>query len=410
MSEQTTFVKAFVEEITPFLRDKDSRVAALQAAFPDNEHLKGLECEGSSTDSLPILLRTLDEYGRLKDGHLALIVFIDAVKQLRCGVDVEAQLTALQEAYSKDYEAALAARVERRLKQTLVRTITSRSSLVVIAVGFALGIVLTLLVAFAPSLYRAAFPPRYEVQYSSLSSQLSAAIKDPDESNAGVTVEDTELTVDMRPEVQVPIEQRDIRINPSTHSYAIRAVRHEDSTKVFVLAFASQRQNMDVVCLNHQYEVRRSRSAHIAGKGYENVWHLLVDISDRSLNIPFEIQVRTVRWNAYQADNENYVGKIVSSSEKQFTVRVLIPDGRVLQDKPELQQHPKSPSPPIEGFNGSGELSLSGDRKAFEWKVVQPRQGFVYRAKIFWEAAPQPPMPVSPQRWKIAGGKFEPAG
>jgi len=81
-----------------------------------------------------------------------------------------------------------------------------------------------------------------------------------------------------------------------------------------------------------------------------------------------------------------------------------------LRDKPELQQHPKSPSPPIEGFNGNGELSVSADGQSFEWKVVQPRQGFVYRAKIYWEARLQPPVPVSPQRGRIAEGKFEPAG
>lgn len=206
----------------------------------------------------------------------------------------------------------------------------------------------------------------------------------------GILIHRRIVDIDLSQEVRVAPEQRDTeRISPSVHTYAIHGERILDSAKYVVYEFASQRKQMDVNCFSdHPHVVWFRQDALPLGEGFKNVWTLVVDVSQHSRDIPFTVKCRVTRWNAYQAENKNFVGHLVTANEEEVYSTVELPTGYRLVDSAEnprlIEKQQGNPDAKWEPFSGDAEVELNPSRTGFEWTLRKPRAGFAYAAEIDW--------------------------
>lgn len=96
-------------------------------------------------------------------------------------------------------------------------------------------------------------------------------------------------------------------------------------------------------------------------------------------NVPTDLPVTP---NAYQAEDENYVGALVSADEDMVTLKVLLPIGRTyIESKLEQRRQiegakwelmpPDTPTP-----------KAIQDKTGFTWPLKSPRKGWAYRARM----------------------------
>jgi predicted acylesterase/phospholipase RssA len=208
-----------------------------------------------------------------------------------------------------------------------------------------------------------------------------------DPSMPGITVHFRDVEIDLSNEVPVPAEERDTKkTSPSVHTYRIRAERVTDEVKYVVYEFASQRQHLDIHCFSpHPHAVWFRQDKLPLGKSFNNVWTLIIDVTRHAREIPFTIEFRVTRYNAYQAENKNFVGHLVKGDEKEIRSKVYLPRAYVLASTPRLMEKPQGiPSAKWQSFNGDAAITNSTDRRSFSWVLRNPKPGFAYGAEINW--------------------------
>jgi hypothetical protein len=221
------------------------------------------------------------------------------------------------------------------------------------------------------------------IVYSSLGGELDKALFPVDPSMPGITITERALDIDLRNEVPVrPADRDSLRIAPSVHTYTIKGVR-TSTARFLVYQFTSQRKLMDAVCItSHPYQVRYRQVP--GGDGLDNVYTIIIDVSQHLPGIPFNVEFRVTRWNAYQAANQNFVAALVSGEEHQVTLRVLLPIGKVYKSTT-VQARRQGAAQWSAEPEDSRQPVPDRDRTWFTWTLKEPRQGWAYRATIEWE-------------------------
>jgi hypothetical protein len=165
-------------------------------------------------------------------------------------------------------------------------------------------------------------------------------------------------------------------------------VKGESNPRYLVYEIISQRKQVEIACTSkHPYEVRYRQKDGIAGAGLSNIWTLIVDVGAHLPNIPFTVDLRVVRFNAYQAPNKNWVGVKVEDHEEVVKTHVILPRNHVLATS-DLKVVSREVSSTSEAeFSGSNILP-SPDSKSFTWTITKPEIGVIYKVYIDWEKNP----------------------
>ena len=102
---------------------------------------------------------------------------------------------------------------------------------------------------------------------------------------------------------------------------------------------------------------------------------------------PFQVKYRTIRYNAYQAANNNYVGFLVDDVEDLVEVRVKLPSDKMVGKDPSIEVRKKG-GEEWASYLGKSEVTVDGDRRSFVWHLEKPAAGYAYRATIDWTTVP----------------------
>src|SRR5262245_47024191 len=86
-----------VKALLPHLNTEKARRTALQQAFHGDSKLTGLGASGDAHSAVVHLLTRIAQNGKLSDGELAIVVFLQAVKASAGGVEVQDEITKLQD-------------------------------------------------------------------------------------------------------------------------------------------------------------------------------------------------------------------------------------------------------------------------------------------------------------------------
>ena len=142
---------------------------------------------------------------------------------------------------------------------------------------------------------------------------------------------------------------------------------------------------MDISCLSdHPHAVWFRRDALPLGKGFSNVWTLVIDVTQHSRDIPFTVRFRVTRDNAYQAENKNFVGHLVTAQERT-TSKVFLPRAYRLAGKPRLLQKKQGETAATwAAFVGDANVAIVEGGAAFDWHLRRPEPGYSYAAEIDW--------------------------
>ena len=226
------------------------------------------------------------------------------------------------------------------------------------------------------------------ILYSSLGGDLDTTLFPVDQSMPGIEISERLVEVDLRNEVAIPEEDRDVlRVSPSVHTYTIKGVRNSTDSRYLVYEFSSQRKLMDAVCISpHPFQVRYRQDQAPGGDGFDNVYTMIVDLNQHSPDIPFTVTFRVTRWNAYQAHNKNYVGALVSADENLIRMNVLLPAGKTFVSAT-LEERPQQKGAkwtPVSEERVVQPVAFQ-DRTGFSWILPNPRKGWAHRAMIDWE-------------------------
>lgn len=208
-----------------------------------------------------------------------------------------------------------------------------------------------------------------------------------DSSNPGISLLHKKLEIDFRNRVEVPPDKRDAaKTSPSVQTYNIRAVRKSDDARYFVQEFASQRKLMDIECISdHPYTVWYRIDGDPLGKGFKNIWTLVVDLEQHSRDIPFELIFRVTRYNAYQAKDLNFVGHFVSHTIPLIETKVFLPKGYKLEEAPSVDRKETGvPRNEWEAYTGDSEITSLEEGAEFLWILRNPPPGWSYKATIDW--------------------------
>ena len=236
-------------------------------------------------------------------------------------------------------------------------------------------------------LLKPADPIRRQVVFDSLIEKETLYRTDFDSRMPGILVHRRNVLIDLSNEVQVAPADRDRnKTSPSVQIYDINAERKSDNAKFLVYEFASQRKFLDVICVsNHPHAVLYRQDSLPLGRGFNNVWTLVVDVSQHSRDIPFTVKFRVIRYNAYQAENKNFVGHLVMANEEEIKAKVYLPRGYLLAGKPKLLQKKQGdPAAPWKTFTGDAVVMINDDCAAFDWTLRHPSPGYSYAAEIDW--------------------------
>jgi predicted acylesterase/phospholipase RssA len=229
------------------------------------------------------------------------------------------------------------------------------------------------------------------VIYSMLAGSTRIISADP--TMPGVQILEKKVVIDMRNRVLVPPELRDTaRLSPCVQTYEIRGVKHRQDARYLVYTFSSQRRLMDIACISNQpHQVQYRRDWRPSGVAFTNVWTLIVDLEQHTPEIPFVVRFRVTRWNAYQAENGNFVGHLTSAGEENIATKVILPDGFKLIEKPKCEKwkqghaRTKERIPVDPSEIAKLEVILDGD--GFEWQLMDPTQGWAYIATMRWDVS-----------------------
>lgn len=202
--------------------------------------------------------------------------------------------------------------------------------------------------------------------------------------NQGFRVYAKTIDIDLSHEVPVNESARDqIRLCPSVQDITLSVVKDESNPRYLALESVSQRRLNEHFVLTHPYEIRFRRTGGIVERGLDNIWTIIVDTEQHIPIIPFDVKYRTIRYNAYQAANRNYVGGIAGSGMESLVIRAKLPEGKVLADKPELKERIRGTTKE-RPFSGTETLLVSPDGRSFEWRISHPTQDMIYKAYINW--------------------------
>lgn len=229
-------------------------------------------------------------------------------------------------------------------------------------------------------------PPIPRIVYSKLGGDLDSGHFAVDPAMPGIKVSERTIEIDLRNEVFLKEEERDLlRLAPSVQTYTIKGVRESTAARYLVYEFSSQRKLMDIAAITeHPFQVRYRQDPSAGGDGFDNVYTMIVDLNGHSPDIPFSVGFRVTRWNAYQAVNGNFVGALVSGDEGRVVLRVLLPQGKRYRSA--TLQERRQETGVRWGNSVDREPPVpSQDRTSFVWTLEHPQKGWGYRAMIDWE-------------------------
>lgn len=206
--------------------------------------------------------------------------------------------------------------------------------------------------------------------------------------NNGIDLNTKTVEIDLRNRVDVLPDKRDlVKASPSVQTYVLNGVRINDDKHYFVQEFISQRKLLDIELISqHPYSVWFRVDEGQLGKGFRNVWTLLIDLEQHSVDIPFELKYRVTRYNAYQAKDFNFVGHKVSQSIKNIETTVLLPKGFALENTPKIEQKNNNiQDSKWETCEPIYILEESIDGSTFTWSLENPKLGYLYKSIIDWK-------------------------
>jgi predicted acylesterase/phospholipase RssA len=225
-------------------------------------------------------------------------------------------------------------------------------------------------------------PAPYEVLHTTIAHAPSRFAT----SNPGFTIQKRSVLIDLTHEKTIAGSLRDaIRLSPSIHDYTLLASKDETNPRYLVYEVISQRKLNEAFCTSgHPYEVRYRRQEGIAGAGLDHVLMIIIDTAQHLPNSAFNVSFRAIRYNAYQADNTNWVGVRVDDHEELVETTVLLPTGKVLRSTPEVKLKVRGSDEAETAYTGDSEILIPDDRASFTWRLSKPVPDFIYKAYVDW--------------------------
>lgn len=218
--------------------------------------------------------------------------------------------------------------------------------------------------------------------------------------NRGLEVRVVDTTMDLSSRVAVDPDERDLcRMSPGIQTTEVEFVRLNDSAHFFVHRFASQRSLNDIACLTHRtFDVAYFPKSEVPEDqrvgGLEHYWYLIVDIREHIIDIPQMLRFRSVRWNAFQSENDNYFGHAVLNKEKESRLRVVLPYDRALAGDTkftvETMGEVKERTPYVPAA-----VDTTTSARFVTWRIPDPIPDRVYKVHLDWKAV-EPELRLTP--------------
>lgn len=208
------------------------------------------------------------------------------------------------------------------------------------------------------------------------------ALKTPDMS-AFAEVEKL-LIADLRDWRPVPLRDREIPLSPVVFTSRGR-FQKLTAADVFVREARTASRDIFLECVSHpsDYRILANDSPVKVGSNVMKTRHLEININNVAVGDEFSVEARTSFWNAFQDEDQTWVGAMVHRPVLNASFLVVLPDDR-----------------PFKAFrlraaeiDGDQEFEYEGEQLIFEaedrtwlyWEIVKPKAGFVYQVHWEWQ-------------------------
>lgn len=196
--------------------------------------------------------------------------------------------------------------------------------------------------------------------------------------------------LDLSSRTAVPAHLSSERVSPEvrTSIWTFRRTRASDDliviemfTSCLRLTNGYFRPPADMVCLD-RYQASFKELPHNPPPSGQNLakYGLFIDVSDAPVDESFDLHIRTISWNGYTQESEEWTSLNVKYPTRMASLLVHLP-----RDKPAkavvAKQHSHADKR-LEPYSGLKKPELSEDKLNIRWTIDQPANGKSYR--VYW--------------------------
>lgn len=192
------------------------------------------------------------------------------------------------------------------------------------------------------------------------------------------------LIADLRKWRPVPLRDRETPLSPVVLSSRGR-FRKLKPSDVFIREARTASRDIFMECVSHPARSRvLANNSPVTVGGLEmKTRHLEVDISSVAVGDEFSVESRTSFWNAFQDEDQTWVGAMIHQPLLNASFLVMLPDDRPF----------KSFRLRAAEIDGDQDLAYEGEQLIFQaedktwlyWEIVKPEPGFVYQVHWEWQ-------------------------
>jgi hypothetical protein len=187
--------------------------------------------------------------------------------------------------------------------------------------------------------------------------------------------------LDLRLRVPVPPGLEGLRISPVVLTTTLSIERLKPEATEYWYQFSSSKPLVDISCLSHKYTVNPSTSPE-STQPTQNIWNVVVDISEAPMEVPFDIVFRTIYWNICTGEDKSWFGRLPRSEENEFIFKIIFPEGKPYRN---FELYTRAVGEGVEKKPYTKERNIITDKsgRQIEWIVKNPAMHYSYQ--IWWD-------------------------